>query len=45
MGREAEEMLKKVLTAASYIAIGFALGIGLCKFCPGFLGWVMGGIL
>lgn len=38
-------MLKNIVLAASYIAIGLALGIGLCKFCPGFLGWVMGGVL
>lgn len=39
-----KDTLKSIITAASYIAIGLALGIGLCKFCPGFLGWVMGGI-
>ena len=37
-------MLKKVLTAASYIAIGFAWALYLCKFSKPFFLWAIGGV-
>lgn len=32
------------ITIISYIALGLAIGIGLCKFCKPFFMWAMGGI-
>ena len=39
-----KDILKSIITAASYIAIGLALGIGLCKFCQPFFLWAIGGV-
>jgi hypothetical protein len=38
-------VFQHIINIVSYIILGLAIGIGLCKFCPGFLCWVMGGIL
>lgn len=32
------------ITIISYIALGLALGIGLCKFCKPFFMWAIGGV-
>lgn len=37
--------LERVLIISAAMIFGVAVGIGLCKFVPGFWKWVMGGIL
>ena len=37
-------ILQRVINIISFVILGLALGIGLCKFCPGFLGWAIGGV-
>lgn len=39
-----KDILKSIITDASYITIGLALGIGLCKFGKPFFLWAIGGI-
>lgn len=42
--RDWKDTLLDVLLAASLVIIGAAVGIGLCKFCPGFVELVWGGV-
>lgn len=39
-----KDILKSIITAASYIAIGFAWALYLCKFCKPFFLWAIGGV-
>ena len=38
-------ILQRIINIISYIILGLALGIGLCKFCPAFLMWCLGGVM
>lgn len=38
-------ILQRILTAVSMALLGATIAIGLCKFCPGFWAWIVGGIL
>lgn len=37
--------LERILTAASMMLLGATTAIALCKFCPGFWAWIVGGML
>lgn len=38
-------ILQRIVNTLSFIILGLALGIALCKFCWPVWKWVMGGIL
>ena len=37
-------ILRRIINTISYIILGLALGIGLCKFCEPFFMWAIGGV-
>ena len=36
--------IQRIVNTLSFIILGLALGIGLCKFCKPFFMWAIGGI-
>lgn len=37
-------VLQRIINIICYIALGLAIGIGLCKFCKPFFMWAIGGV-